>query len=225
MIKKMKKIISLSFVLCFLTMILPAQHAKEGHFGFSKKITATAFGLALDIIGNPENLEEIISTEFKKNTAKKPKGFKDRLQLVEAANFARVSPSTLDYFYRIEAVKNKNQSYTRLIVFMSAGNFNFLNVEKYPNEIAAMNRWMSEIAYKLRSYEIKLAANTQEALIKDAEKELNKLKKEQEDLQKIQRETLKALEENTQAQANYVEKLRQEQTKLARIQLVLNQMN
>lgn len=220
----MKKITLLFSLLLIVFSFVTAQEVKEGNYPFNKKIAPIAYGLSLDVAATPEHATKVIEEEFKANTKGKPKSFKDGLYVVEALNFPRISDAMLDYYYRVEPSSKKDKSNARITLFLSAGNFNFRDAKDHKHEFKAAQSWLKDVAKKINGQEMEFAMEAQEDVLKEISKNIEKLKKEQLDLEKKQKELLDEIARNKQEQETQQQKLIQEQHKLSQMQQTLRKM-
>ncbi|MFK7970739.1 MAG: hypothetical protein AB8F95_10240 [Bacteroidia bacterium] len=199
---------------------------KEMTFDFVKKVSPTANGISTYLYGTTDNLELVISEQFKNAANAKSKSFKG-VEAFEGVIFTDISPLTLDYYYRLEEDKN-HPGKTRMVLFISAGNYNFMNSEKYPEVMKAAKVWMASLdrAARLKKMNEQITAQQElvtkatETLAKTTE-ESQKLSKDQAglkaDLEKLQAklaEVEKELENNKKTQAEHESALEIEKTKL-----------
>lgn len=191
----MKHIITTS-VFCLLAVIAVAQNpdfnnkavnaVKEMSYDFVKKASPTGNGLSTYLYGEPEAIEAIIEEQFENASNAKVKSFKS-VQSIEEAIFPDISPMTLDYYYRLEKDKN-HPGKTRITFFISAGNYNFLTSEKYPEVIKAAKLWVSSLDRAARLRKINEQISAQEAIVTEATEELAKVTDAGQDLAKDQKD-------------------------------------
>ena len=210
----MKQIFFLSTLVFLLLSGLHAQEIKEGVYPFIKKGTKSANGLRIELDGKPDHVEAVVERELKALTGQKVKGIKSGVSGLEAARIADFSEATLDYYYKVEKLSKKIEDRTVLTLFLSAGNYNFLNSDKYPEEMAAAAFWLDEMQQKVHVYEYEIAIEEQEKIIKEAKKDQEKLKSDHGKLEKQKEDILKAIEENEVAQDQQMQKIATEESKL-----------
>jgi len=214
----MKKIIAFLPLMFCLVYVTTAQRVAAGEYPFHKKVKATAYGLQMEVEAVPEYVSAVLAEQFKNASGQKPRAFKAGLMLVEAANIPKISSATLDYYYRVEPAGKKTASHSVVTLFLSAGNYNILDMPKYKQEIAAAKSWMQEVVQDISAYGMEMALKEQQDRLKEIEKELQKLKKEQQDLQKEQQKIHEALLKNTENQTEKAARLKEEQARLANMQ-------
>ncbi|MEM7371743.1 MAG: hypothetical protein AAF587_24215 [Bacteroidota bacterium] len=195
----MKRTLTLIFSLVFALTLVQAQQSQEiveGSFPFHKKMASKANGLAIIIQGKPTDVEEVMERVFRAELQSgKLKSMKQGVMGMESARIARMSERTLDYFYKVEGTSNTLDGPTKVSLFLSAGNNNFLDSDKYPEEMAAAKRMLKELQSKVEGYELELAIAAQEAAVKAALKEQADYIKERDELLKKQ-ESLEREEQN-----------------------------
>ncbi|MEL7339171.1 MAG: hypothetical protein AAGM67_01705, partial [Bacteroidota bacterium] len=135
----------LAFALIGLTINLQAQEnatarlqqaaqVEETVATFSKKLKPSGNALTFVIEGDAEEILTVLNEKFSVATGEKVKSVKD-LQTVESVVFEEISSRTMDYYYRVEPVENTNEKYSRITLFLSSGYYNFIDSEKYPEEM------------------------------------------------------------------------------------------
>lgn len=172
------------------------QQAWEGNYPFNKKIAKTAYGISVEVDGHPEQVLDMLSAELKKAAGKKLSNFKGDLKVLEAVKVPRVSPqTTMDVYVRTEVVDKKQPERSRIVLFLSSGNYNFMNKESHTNEMTAAKGWMEEMA---RNVELAIARETQKEAVAAMEKSLQDLEKERQALEQEQAEIARKLAEKLQ---------------------------
>lgn len=224
----MKRIIFSALLFVFFGMSLQAQvdNISEMSYEFVKKVAPSANGISTLLYGNTDAIEAVIETQFKNAANAKSKGLKS-VNSFEGVVFDAISPKTLDYYYKLEEDKN-NPDQTRITLFVSAGNYNFMSSDKFPEVMAAAKRWVASLDKATRVKVIDDKIDLQTKAVEDFTKDYDKLVEEGEKLDKdaesMQKEIEKLKEkiaENEQAQVKNEEaqaaekaKLEVEQTKL-----------
>lgn len=168
-----------------------AQKVEEGNFPFVQKIKPMAYGMRLEVDAPPKTVATVLAQRFEDATKKKCNRLKKEIMEVKAATFPRLSTAILDYYYKVEP---QGKTGAVVTLFLSAGNYNFLDKEHYVNEIAAAKSWLSELPEEVEIFERAKALKTQMAIIKKLEKEEKKAKKKEEKLAKLKTNTIDALE-------------------------------
>lgn len=214
----MKNIITTS-LFCLLAFIAVAQNSdlnskalnavKEMSYDFVKKASPTGNGLSTYLYGEPETIEAVIEEQFANASNAKVKNFKG-VQSIEGATFPDISPMTLDYYYRLEKDKN-HPGKTRITFFISAGNYNFLTTEKYPEVMKAAKLWVASLDRAARLRKINEQISAQEVVTTKATEELAKIT---EDGQKLAKD-----------QKNLKEEMAKLQEKLAEVEKDLEKNN
>ncbi|MEM6343672.1 MAG: hypothetical protein AAF927_07310 [Bacteroidota bacterium] len=226
-----------------------AAQVEETTATFAKKIKPSGNALTFVIEGNAEEILTVLNEKFSVGTGEKVKNFKG-LQSLESVTFSEISDRTMDYYYRVEPVENTEGKYSRITMFMSAGYYNFLDSEKYPEEIAKATAFLESLDLKTKMYQLeqKLSAQqavlaqeqkVEEALIEKAEKlakdvadELSGIQKMEEEIAKLQAkikaakgqiaEIETAQEANKAKQLEQATKISEEVAKLQAIQTELD---
>lgn len=210
---------------------------KEMKYDFVKKVSPTANGMSTHLYGTPEALEAVIEEQFRNGANAKAKGFKG-LQSLEGVIFPDISPLTLDYYYQLDEDKN-HPGKTRMTMFISAGNYNFLNSEKYPEEMKAAKMWMVALDKAARMSKMNEQITAQQALVVKSTEALAKVTDEgqkltktqtklKEDIAKLQAElaeTEKKIETNKKSKKTTQEAMEVEQLKLKTLQEEKTKLN
>ena len=195
----MKRFLTFTLSLVLASFLVQAQQSAdvvEGIFPFHKKMADKANGLAIIIKGKPIDVEEVMEMTFKEELQSgKVKNMKHGVMGMESARIARMSQRTLDYYYRVESAATEEEGPTKVSLFLSAGNNNFLDSEKYPEEMAAATKMLQELQSKVEAYELQLAIDAQEAKVEEALKEQEDYIKERDALLR-QQESLAREEES-----------------------------
>lgn len=209
----MKRTLTLIFSLVFALTLVQAQQSQdivEGNFPFHKKMADKANGLAIIIQGKPVDVEEVMERVFKAELQSgKLKSMKQGVMGMESARIARMSERTLDYFYKVEGANSGLEGPTKVSLFLSAGNNNFLDSDKYPEEMAAAKRMLKELQGQVEGYELELAIAAQEAEVKAALKEQEEYIKERDDLLKKQESLERERQSIIKKQAELAQRLTQ----------------
>lgn len=206
----MKRFIFFTLAILLSSFSAKAQNADviEGKFPFHKKMAAQANGLAVIIEGSAEEVQEVMERVFLSELESgKLKNMKQGIMGVESAKMARMSERTLDYYYRIEPVAAQVQGPTKVSLFLSAGNNNFLDSDKYPEEMAAAKTMLQELQSKVEGYQLELAIEAQEARVKSALKEQEDYIKERDALLKQQEALVKEEQSIIKKQAELEQRL------------------
>lgn len=185
-----------------------AQQATEGARTFARKSTAN--GVSITIMGQSKNVATVLEEKLQKATGSKSKNYKG-LRVFEGVRVLSISNSTLDLYYEVEKADNNN---SRVTIFLSSGNENFLDSRDYPDEIYATEDMLAGLELEVNIYEMKLAIEEQGKVIEKAIKEQEKLVKDSVDLEVQLAETLQAIEENKVSRANQLQKIAEEEVRL-----------
>jgi 2-phosphoglycerate kinase len=218
----MKAIFSaLIFMASVFSMQLSAQVANEGARTFAKKSTAN--GISVVVMGQPKNVEAVLEEKLQKATASKSKNYKG-LRVFEGVRAQNISPSTLDIYYEVEKAGKDDDNNSRVTIFLSSGNENFLDSRDYPDEVNATAEMLEGLEHEVNIYEMKLAIGEQEKVIDKAVKDQEKLVKDSVDLEVKLAETYKAIEENKVNRANQLQKIAEEEARLSEFKQELGRL-
>lgn len=103
------------------------------------------------------------------------------LTIAEGAKFLEVSPENLDYYFKVES---KDKAKTVIYLGFSKGYTNFVTPESDPKTWEGGKAFLAKFLTYLDQYQLGLDIATQDKLVKDSEKALDKSVKEGEDLTK-----------------------------------------
>ncbi len=170
-----------------------AQTSTETTQEYTKGVSGTAVVITCE--GQPKNVEEVMKKKFKES---KGKGGSDKgWTSSEGAIWTEVSDKTLDYFFKVEdAGDNKS----KIMIMMSFGNANFLSSKDDAAAINNCKKMLDGMVNEIRLYELGLAIAAQTKVVEGAQKELEKLVKEGEDLVAEQKNLEKEIAENKTGQ-------------------------
>ncbi|MEL7529980.1 MAG: hypothetical protein AAFN10_01665 [Bacteroidota bacterium] len=191
-----------------------AAQVEETTASFAKKVKPSGNALTFVIEGNAEEILTVLNEKFSVGTGEKVKNFKG-LQSLESVTFPEISDRTMDYYYRVEPVENTDGKFSRITMFLSAGYYNFLDSEKYPEEVANAKTFLQSLDLKTKMYQLEQKITAQqvvlakeqkveEELISKAEKLTKEVANEQGNIQKMEEEIAKLQEKITAAQAQIV---------------------
>ena len=212
------------------------ESVQEMTFEFVKKVSPTANGMSTYLYGSPDDIEAVIEEQFRNGANAKAKGLKG-VQSFEGVIFPDISPLTLDYYYRLEEDKN-HPGKTRIMFFVSAGNYNFMDSEKYPEVMKASKLWVVGLDKAARLLKVNQQVEAQLAVVAKSTEELAKIAEEgqklikeknnlNEEIQKLQAklaDTEKEIATNNEAQAKQQSEMEVEQVKLTTLQKKLDRL-
>jgi hypothetical protein len=208
----MKTILTALFLLVGVCSLqLSAQTANEGARTFAKKSTAN--GISIVVMGQPKNVETVLDEKLQKVTGTKSKSYKS-LRVFEGARAQNISASTLDIYYEVEKAAKDDDTHSRVTIFLSSGNENFLDSRDYPDEVNATAEMLEGLEHEVNIYEMKLAIDEQQKVIEKANKDHEKMVKDSVSLEVKLAETLQAIEENKVNRANQLLKIAEEGVRL-----------
>ncbi|MEL6132016.1 MAG: hypothetical protein AAFR59_01490, partial [Bacteroidota bacterium] len=140
----------LSFVV-FSFLSTHAQKVNEGKQEFMKKTTGNAFTITIQ--GQEKNVLAVLDQKFRSGLKVKPKS-KSGFHYYEGVTFSEIANNRWDYYYKAERASRKSSSETRITVFVSAGNNNFLTSSNYPDEMGKLTEMMEGLQLEVKIYEM-----------------------------------------------------------------------
>lgn len=208
----MNKLITASFLSCLLMCsTLFAQQVHETSRKFMRKSSGNA--LSIVIQGQAKNVAALLNDTFKRETGTKGRNIKG-VTAFEGVVFRPISPDRLDYYFEVEKASKNDDIHSKVILFISTGNYNFVSSADHPDIIEAARQWLEGLEMEVVKYEFDLAIAEQEKLIQKAQKEYDKMVQDSVKLEAKLAETLQAIEENKVGRANQLVKIEEEQKRL-----------
>ena len=214
----MKKILFTLLFLGLTTSLSFGQEITEGTLPFMRKVSGN--GLSIVLEGQKNNVEDVLDKKFSAETGSKRKKVKG-ISAFEGVRMSDISSSTMDVYYNVEKVSNTS---SRATIFLSAGNYNFLDSETYPEEMEAMRRMMSGLQLETTIYELELAISEQEKTIDKAIKEHTRMEKDSVSLEKKLAETIQAIEQNKVDRSNQLVQIDEEKARLEEFKAELDRL-
>lgn len=189
------KYLRLPLALFFCASIsgLFAQTATEGLKPFVKRSSGNA--ISIIYTGQEKNVQKVLEewlSEASGERASNRNGFR----AMEGVRIQAFSESTLDYYFKVDKVSRQDAEHSEVIVFVSAGNDNFITSGTNPEIVTELTYWLESMQREVTMYEIELAMEAQEKVIDKAEKAYEGLQRDSIRLQTTLAETLAAIEEN-----------------------------
>lgn len=193
--KAQKLILQLTLSLCLIPLQMWAQpgseetarmafpSVQEETLAFAKKLKPSGNGLTIVVNANAEELESVIKDKLEVSTGEKVKTSKGLFTL-ESVIFEDISSRTLDYYYRVEPIGKSDENVSRVSLFVSAGYYNFLDSEKFPQEIESARAFLQQLEKNIQIFKLQEKINAQQELVSQQLKEEADLQKEREKLQK-----------------------------------------
>ena len=218
-----KTILTLVFVLTF-GLMAHGQRVVEGRYEFMKKVADQANGISLILNGSTDAIQAILQKKMKAESGVRVRNIKHGIQGAEAVRLSTISQSMFDYYYKLESVGKKNENQTRLTLFVSAGNYNFLTSEKYPVEMEAAKNWLSQVARDATLYQQQLYIEQQARNVAKAEKELENTLSEREKLEEMLADIQAKIEANSQSQLGLQERIQGERNRLEKMQAYMYEL-
>lgn len=206
----MKKIqLFVLFVFCNLAMVF-AQSATETTVDFEKKVPANA--LSITVPSSAKAVEAVLEEKFKKETKGKGKGAGKNTGFL-GVTYAKISASTMDYYYRVEKADKDDKS-ANVLLFISLGNNNFIKSDKYPQEMAAAKGELESLLKEVKIYDLTENVKVQEKAVEKVLDQQKKLEGEMASLEKQLKETQANIEKNKGSQDKQKKSIEEEQNKL-----------
>lgn len=214
----MKQIYTIALLL--LTVPLFGQEPQTGRFDFYKKIADVAPGITITYEGSPDNFRDVLAERLSQSTNDKLDKIKGDLSAHLALVYPAISEQTLDYYFLIEEDNRQGQK-TKVTMFLSLGNDNFLTQQSHPAEYAAAINMLSTLSQDINAELMRVALAEMEAALEAEEKRMKELLSEAEELAKVKKKLEADLEENKKAiEANIEAKEKQKEI----LQLVQSQV-
>lgn len=200
---------------------ISAQEVTEGQREFMKKSTAN--GLTVVVEGEQKNVQHVMDELVNRGTGIRGKNTKG-LKAYSNARFAEISNATMDVFYDVERASKTTPPQTRVTVFLSSGNDNFMDSSTHPDEIANATSFLENLQYEVTKYELALSIEAQEKLIEKEVKNHDKMVSDSISLQQKLAETIESIENNKVARANQLVKIEEERQRLINVQQTLTRI-
>jgi hypothetical protein len=198
-----------------------AQDITEGSRNFIKKESANA--LSIVVQGQTRNVEEVMDRKLRAATGQKSKTTKG-LTMYESARLAGASTNVMDMYFRVEKASRSDKNHSRVIIFLSSGNNNFLDSETNPNEFDAAKAILNDLQLDVEIYELELAIDEQNKVIEKAVKDHDKMVSDSVKLEEKLAETIQEIETNKLERKSQLEVIDQENVKLVEFQEYLYQL-
>lgn len=208
----------LVFGLMLAGLSVQAQEVTEGKREFKKKATANALTIVVE--GQEKNVQEVMDKKFATATGARGKNSKG-LKTFENARMADISSGTMDIFYRVEKTSKAEPPQTRVTLFLSTGNDNFMTSKTHEDEIANAEKLLGDLQLDVTKYEFTLAIENQNKVIEKEIKNHDKMVKDSVSLEQKLAETIEAIENNKVERANQLVKIEEEKQNLIRTQQTL----
>lgn len=198
----MKQIYTIALLL--LTVPLFGQEPQTGRFDFYKKIADVAPGISITYEGSPDNFKEVLAEKLSQSTSDKLEKIKGDLSAHLALVHPAISDLKLDYYFLIQEDNRQGQK-TKVTVFLSLGNDNFLTQQSHPAEYSAAINMLTSLHQDINGELMRVALSEMEAAMAAEEKRMKELLSEAEDLAKEKKKLEEALEANKKALETNVE--------------------
>lgn len=218
---KFTYLLSAAFLMLSLQLNLHAQGVIEGVEELPKKEKGNA--LSITVEGEEKNVQTVMDQIFKEGTGGKIRS-KSGMRIAQGARFGEISSKDLDYSYKVEKASRNDKLHSKVTLFISAGNGNYLSSEEFPKEIEAATELLEGLQLEVRIYEMELLIEDQEKLISKEEKDYENLQSDSVKLEEVLLETQAALEQNKVDQADKRSKIATEQERLSAFRLQLDEL-
>lgn len=139
---------------------------------------------------------------------------KSGVRMYEGVRYGEISNQMMDYYFKVDKANKKDKNTSRVTLFLSTGNYNFIDSDSYPDEIASAAEVLENLTFDVRMYEMDLAIEEQQKSLEKAIKEHDRMLKDSISLQTQLAETLQAIEDNKIARASQRETIVQEEIRL-----------
>jgi len=216
----LQRFLALSILLVSFSY-LSAQTVMEGMEDFSRKEKGNALTIVVE--GQPKNVQHVMDDLFKKGTGVKAKN-KSGLRMMEGARFADISGSNMDYYYKTARPSRGDKTQTKVTLFVSSGNSNFISSEEFPDEIAAASEMLEGLQLHVNIYEMELVIEDQKKVISKEEKVLANLSKDSIKLEELLLQTQSNIEQNKVDQTTQRGKIYSENERLSTFRLQLDEL-
>lgn len=198
----MKQIYTIALLL--LTAPLFGQEPQTGRFDFYKKIADVAPGITITYEGTPDNFKDVLAERLSQSTNDKLDKIKGDLSAHLALVYPAISEQTLDYYFLIQEDNRQGQK-TKVTMFLSLGNDNFLTQQSHPAEYAAAINMLSSLRQDINGELMRIALQEMEDALAAEEKRMKELLSEAEALEKEKKKLEEALTKNKKATETNVE--------------------
>lgn len=202
----------LSALLLLGTGLAAAQQlVSEAPRPFMKKEEVNSFSILLE--GQSKNVQAVLDEKFRAGTGVKGKPVSG-LTAYEGARYAQLANNTMDLYYRVERGGKGEENSSRVTLFLSTGNGNFIQSANYPDVVANAIELLEGLQSEVRIYEMGVVIEEQKKAIDREIKLQEKLVKDSVALQNQLAQTLKAIDENRTSRQNQVVKIGEEEQRL-----------
>ncbi|MEZ4827470.1 MAG: hypothetical protein R3C61_14495 [Bacteroidia bacterium] len=213
---KIVKTLLLSLAALFASgLSVSAQEIVEGPRNFLKNESYNA--LSVVVVGQAKNVEAVLDRKFEAATGSKPKSSKG-IKTISGATYARMSSNTLDMFYKVEQATKTDANLSRVNLFLSSGNGNFISSETDPETMRGAADILKDLQTDVTIYEFEIAIEEQTKVVDKAIKDHEKMVSDSVKLENRLAETLQEIENNKISRRNQLETIDQEKIKLANFQ-------
>lgn len=212
------KYVFLTLSLILATVLVQAQEVSEASRPFMKKEQANA--LSIVVQGQPQNVEAVLEKKIREGTGQKSKG-RSGLRLVEGARYDELMATSMDLYYRVEKASKRDNAHSRVTLFLSTGNNNFITSDEFPDEMEAATGLLESLELEVKIYEMELLIVEQGKLIEKEGKRFDKMVQDSVRLQDQLAETKQAIEDNHNERVAQLQKIENEETRLDEFKLQL----
>ena len=218
----MKNLSLILLIVCLFAFAdLHAQEVLETSRSLMRKTSGNALSVVLQ--GQPKNVETVLDQKFKAGSGTKGKKSKG-MTAYEGVVYRDISSSSMDYYYKVEKASKNDDIHTRVSLFISAGNNNFVDSSTNPEEIKAAKKMLKGLETEVKKYEFKVAIEEQTKLIAKTKKEYDKMVNDSVKLETKLAETIQAIEENKVNRFSQLVKISEEENRLEEFRTELGKL-
>ncbi|MEM6261862.1 MAG: hypothetical protein AAGI38_05100, partial [Bacteroidota bacterium] len=186
-------IIGIICVFLFSSFGLGQERASEARQKLMKNASQPAVSIILT--GSQKNVSHVVKEKIKAATGKKSKAIKGSNAYL-GVYLKRIYSSTMDVYFTLDKMGSKEVPQTRVNLFLSTGNENFMDSGKYPEVIENAKTFLEELPREVKIYELELAIADQQKTIDKTVKDYERMGRDSVNLEIQRVETLQAIDQN-----------------------------
>jgi hypothetical protein len=161
-----------SLVATMLLIPLFGQDVAESNYSYMKKETAPGFSVI--ILGQPDNVEDVVEEMIEAQTKSKGKSKKGMLYF-EKAQLSPISSEKVSYYFTMEHPSRKDKNHTRVHMFMRNKSGQFLTSVTAPQTAQNAKDWLTDLEVSVKIHEMKLVLEDQAKVLEKAMRQQNSL--------------------------------------------------
>lgn len=161
-----------SIVATMLLIPLFGQDVAESNYTYMKKETAPGFSVT--ILGQPDNVEDVVEEMIEAQTRAKGKSKKGMLYF-EKAQLSPISSEKVSYYFTMDHPSRKDKDHTRIHMFMRDKGGKFLTSVTAPQTAKNAKDWLADLEVSVKIYEMKLVLDDQTKVLEKAMRQQNNL--------------------------------------------------